>query len=125
MAIVRYLVNDVDQALPVYLALGFTVKERWGSEFAILELHDLQLWLSGPGTSASQPLPSGPIPMPGGWNRLVVEVPDVGAAVLAARAAGARVRSELIQGVGGNYALVEDASRNPLELIEINAIRFA
>jgi catechol 2,3-dioxygenase-like lactoylglutathione lyase family enzyme len=118
MATVRYLVKDVDAALPFYAALGFSVKDRWGPPFAMLTLGDLTLWLSGPGTSASRPLADGSVPIPGGWNRLVIEVADIQASVQALRSTGARFRSEPIQGPGGQQVLVEDPSGNPIELFQ-------
>jgi catechol 2,3-dioxygenase-like lactoylglutathione lyase family enzyme len=118
MATVRYLVNDVDAALPFYGALGFSVVERWGPPFVILALGDLTLWLSGPGTSASKPLANGSIPTPGGWNRLVIEVTDIQASIRALRSSGAKFRSEPIQGPGGQQVLVEDPSGNPIELFQ-------
>jgi catechol 2,3-dioxygenase-like lactoylglutathione lyase family enzyme len=118
MAIVRYLVEDVDASLPFYGALGFTVKERWGTPFVMLALGELTLWLSGPGTSASKPLADGSIPTPGGWNRLVIEVADIQASMQALRSAGAKFRSEPIHGPGGQQLLVEDPSGNPIELFQ-------
>ena len=81
MATVRYLVESVDKALPFYQALGFELTERWGPPFAIVQRDDLSLWLSGPGTSASKTMPNGSMPHPGGWNRLVIEVDDLDAAI--------------------------------------------
>ncbi|HTN50688.1 MAG TPA: VOC family protein [Burkholderiaceae bacterium] len=121
MATVRYLVKDVDVALPFYAALGFSQKERWGPPFAILEKGDLQLWLSGPGTSASRQLADGSTPSPGGWNRVVVEVPDLSAAMEALRATGACFRSDPVEGPGGQQVLVEDPSGNPIELFQPRA----
>lgn len=118
MSIVRYLVHDVDAVLPFYEALGFTLTERWGPPFAMLARGDLTLWLSGPGTSASRPLPGGAVPQPGGWNRLVIEVDDLDARMAALRGAGARFRSEPVQGPGGRQVLVDDPSGNPIELFE-------
>ncbi len=118
MAIVRYLVDDVDAALPFYAALGFTETERWGPPFVMLAREQLTLWLSGPGTSASRPLADGSQPRPGGWNRLVIEVEDLVATMQALRATGARFRSEPIQGPGGQQVLAEDPSGNPVELFE-------
>ncbi len=118
MATVRYLVSDVDAALPFYTALGFTVTERWGPPFVMLALGDLTLWLSGPGTSASKPLADGSVPLPGGWNRLVIAVADIQAAMQAIRATGAKFRSEPIAGPGGQQVLVEDPSGNPIELFQ-------
>lgn len=118
MATVRYLVRDVDAALPFYQALGFSIAERWGPPFVMLSLGDLSLWLSGPGTSASRALSDGSVPQPGGWNRLVIEVPSIEAAMSSLRRAGARFRSEPVQGPGGTQVLVEDPSGNPIELFE-------
>ena len=118
MAIVRYLVQDVDAALPFYAALGFTIAERWGPPFVMLARDDLTLWLSGPGTSASRTLADGSVPVPGGWNRVVIEVNDLDQAMAALRPTGARFRSDPVQGPGGRQVLVEDPSGNPIELFE-------
>lgn len=74
MAIVRYLVNSVDEALPFYAALGFALTTRSGP-VAMVARGDLTLWLSGPGSSAARTLSDGSVPKPGGWNRLVIEGP--------------------------------------------------
>ena len=121
MATVRYLVKDIDESLPFYAALGFAEKERWGPPFVMLQRGDLELWLSGPGTSASRPLSDGSVPSPGGWNRLVIEVEDLRAAMSAIEPTGARFRSEPVQGPGGKQVLVEDPSGNPVELFQANA----
>ena len=81
MAIVRYIVEDVDACLAFYRALGFSLADRWGPPFAIMKGHGLSLWLSGPGTSARKALKSGHLPAPGGWNRLVLQVKDIEASV--------------------------------------------
>ena len=118
MATVRYLVNDVDESLPFYSALGFELADRMGPPFAMVSRGDLTLWLSGPGTSAARPLGDGSLPCPGGWNRLVIEVPDMAAAIEALRPTRARFRSEPVRGPGGTQVLVEDPSGNPIELFE-------
>lgn len=118
MAVVRYLVNDVDETLPFYAALGFTIAERWGPPFAILERDDLQIWLSGPGTSASKPLENGAIPTPGGWNRLVITVSDIQATMQSLAQMGAKFRSDAVAGPGGQQVLAEDPSGNPIELFQ-------
>ncbi|MFY7866500.1 VOC family protein, partial [Roseateles sp.] len=56
MAVVRYLVDDVDAALPFYRALGFKLADRWGPPFAIVKKKGMSVWLSGPGTSARKKL---------------------------------------------------------------------
>lgn len=118
MATIRYLVRDVDASLPFYEALGFTLAERWGPPFAMLERGDLTLWVSGPGTSAAKPLANGARPEPGGWNRLVIEVDDLASTMDALRAVGARFRSDPVSGPGGTQVLVDDPSGNPIELFQ-------
>ena len=98
--------------------LGFTLEDRWGPPFADMKLGDLTLWVSGPGTSASKPLADGSTPRPGGWNRIVIEVADIDAAVEQLAAKGGRFRSEPIRGPGGRQVLCDDPSGNPIELFE-------
>src|SRR4030095_10304274 len=114
MATVRYLVKDVDAAIAFYSALGFVLADRWGPPFAVMKLSDLTLWVSGPGTSASKALPDGSQPQSGGWNRFVLEVANIDAAVSAVSAKGGRFRSDPIQGPGGRQVLCEDPSGNPI-----------
>jgi catechol 2,3-dioxygenase-like lactoylglutathione lyase family enzyme len=121
MAIVRYLVNDVDTSLPFYKALGFELTERPGPPIAMVARGDLTVWLSGPGSSAARTLGDGSVPTPGGWNRLVIEVPGIAAAMEMLKTTGARFRSEPIKGPGGTQVLVEDPSGNPIELFEARA----
>ena len=121
MATGRDLVHEVDAALPFYRALGFRLADRWGPPFAIVKRKGLSLWLSGPGTSAAKKLKDGSLPQPGGWNRLVVEVKDIDAAMAKITATGARSRSAPVKGPGGRQVLVEDPSGNPIELFEAGA----
>jgi len=119
LAVIRYLVRDVDAALAFYVdQLGFALVERWGPPFAMVGRGDLTLWLSGPGSSASRPLADGSVPAPGGWNRLVIETDGLAPLVDRLRAAGVRFRSEIVTGPGGSQVLVEDPSGNPIELFE-------
>jgi len=121
MSVVRYLVDDVDAALPFYKALGFKLADRWGPPFAIVKRKSLSIWLSGPGTSARKKLKDGSVPEPGGWNRLVIEVKDIDETLASLAALGAKVRSKPISGPGGRQVLVEDPSGNPVELFEPRA----
>ncbi len=119
MAIIRYLVADVDAALAFYLnMLGFELEERWGPPFAMVKRGDLTLWLSGPGSSASRPLADGSAPLPGGWNRLVLETDDLDALVGRLKQSGAQFRSGIVSGPGGRQVLVNDPSGNPIELFQ-------
>ena len=119
MAVVRYLVADVDAAIRFYVdVLEFELVERWGPPFALVRHGDLTLWLSGPGSSAARTLADGSRPSPGGWNRLVLETGDLAAAVARLKKAGARFRSDPVEGPGGKQILLEDPSGNPVELFE-------
>ena len=115
---VRYLVDDVDAALPFYRALGFRLADRWGPPFAVMKGQGLMLWLAGPGTSARKRLSNGALPAPGGWNRIVVETKDLDATLAKALAAGGKARSQPIKGPGGRQVLVDDPSGNPVEVFE-------
>lgn len=118
MAVVRLLVHDVDAALAFYNLLGFELVERWGPPFAQVRQGDLTLWLSGPGTSASKPLADGSQPAPGGWNRIVLEVEDLDAAMAKLKAGGAKFRGEPVTGPGGRQVLAMDPSGNVVEMFE-------
>jgi catechol 2,3-dioxygenase-like lactoylglutathione lyase family enzyme len=119
VAVIRYLVNDVDVALEFYIdMLGFELVEKWGPPFAMVKRGDLVLWLSGPGSSASRPLADGSKPTPGGWNRLVLETDDLASLVEKLKGSGAQLRSDIVSGPGGKQILVNDPSGNPVELFE-------
>lgn len=118
---VRYLVADLDAAIAFYTErLGFTVDLHPGPGFARLARGPLRLMLNstdGPG-GASQPMPDGRHPEPGGWNRIQVEVDDLDRAVAALRDAGVPFRNEVVTGQGGRQVLIEDPAGNPVELFE-------
>jgi catechol 2,3-dioxygenase-like lactoylglutathione lyase family enzyme len=63
-------------------------------------------------------MPDGTMPQPGGWNRFSLEVAGLASTVSRLREEGARFRSEIITGVGGQQIIVEDPSGNPVELFE-------
>jgi catechol 2,3-dioxygenase-like lactoylglutathione lyase family enzyme len=119
VAVVRYLVADVDAATAFYVdVIGFKLVERWGPPFAMVKRGDLTLWLSGPGSSASRPLADGSLPASGGWNRLVLETDDLALLVEKLTQSGAHFRSGIVSGPGGKQILVNDPSGNPVELFE-------
>ncbi len=119
MATIRYLVDDVDRAVDFYTGhLGFSLVQRMGPAFAIVARDGLRLWLSGPESSAARPMPDGRRPVPGGWNRLVLEVESLDALVSVLRSAGVRFRNEAVTGPGGKQILLEDPAGNPVELFE-------
>ena len=118
---VRYIVHDVDEAVGFYRdLLGFSVDLHPAPTFAILSLGPFRLLLSAPSGrgGGGQVLADGRRPEPGGWNRFSLEVADLLGEVERLRAAGARFRSDVITGVGGDQVLVEDPSGNPVELFE-------
>jgi catechol 2,3-dioxygenase-like lactoylglutathione lyase family enzyme len=116
---VRYLVSDVDRAVAFYRdQLGFELVERMGVAFARVRRDDLTLWLAGPASSAARPMPDGRQPVPGGWNRFVIEVDDLAARVADLRASGATFRNDIVTGPGGKQIVLDDPDGNPIELFE-------
>jgi catechol 2,3-dioxygenase-like lactoylglutathione lyase family enzyme len=119
MATVRYIVDDVDEAIAFYTGqLGFDVVMHPAPEFAMLSRDDLRLLLSQPSGrgGGGQVLPGDRKPEPGGWNRFQLEVEDVDAEAERLRAAGVTLRSDVLHGIGGDQVIVEDPSGNPVEL---------
>lgn len=120
-ASVRYLVDDVADAVAFYRdRLGFTVEMDFSPGFAALRRGALRLLVNAVGGSggASQPMPDGALPAPGGWNRFQIEVPDVTSEAERLRADGVRFRGEIVVGRGGTQVLIEDPSGNAIELFE-------
>jgi catechol 2,3-dioxygenase-like lactoylglutathione lyase family enzyme len=117
---VRYIVNDVDRAIPFYTdILGFKLEMHPAPGFASLSRGDLQLLLNRPGAGgAGQAMPDGQVPAPGGWNRIQIEVDDLEATVEKLRNAQARFRNAIVTGNGGKQILIEDPSGNPIELFQ-------
>jgi catechol 2,3-dioxygenase-like lactoylglutathione lyase family enzyme len=119
---VRYIVNDVDAAIAFYCQhLGFHEDMRPAPPFAMLSRGDLRLVLSQPGVGpggGGQAMADGTLPQPGGWNRFAIEVSDLPGLVDELRKAGAHFRSEIIVGMGGDQAIVDDPSGNPVELFQ-------
>jgi catechol 2,3-dioxygenase-like lactoylglutathione lyase family enzyme len=120
---VRYIVNDIDASIAFYTQrLGFRVelKPGSGSGFVALSRGDLRLFLNtptGPG-GASQAMPDGRRPEPGGWNRILLTVDDLASTVASLRTAGAHFRNDIVTGIGGKQILLEDPSGNLIELFE-------
>ena len=118
---VRYIVDDVDAAIAFYCQqLGFQEQMRPAPTFAMLNRGDLRLVLSKPGggPGGGSAMVDGTLPTPGGWNRFAIEVDDLQSLVGRLRQAGAKIRGDIIVGVGGDQAIVEDPSGNPVELFQ-------
>ncbi len=117
---IRYIVNDVDEAIPFYTEmLGFNVDMHPAPGFAALSHGDLRLYLNRPGAGgAGQSMPDGSAPEPGGWNRFQFEVEDIEATGATLRERGCQFRSDIITGQGGKQILVNDPSGNAIELFQ-------
>jgi len=116
---VRYIVNDVEVAIPFYERLGFRVHMHPAPGFAALDSGDLRLLLNQPGAGgAGQAMPDGRRPAPGGWNRIQVPVQELESLVQELRADGITFRNDIVTGQGGRQILVEDPSGNLVELFE-------
>ena len=116
---VRYMVDDVEAALDWYTRhLGFTLLTKHAPAFADVSLGSLRLLLSGPSSSAGRPMSDGERPKAGGWNRIHLIVADLHAEVARLRAAGVRLRNEIVVGPGGSQVLLIDPSGNLVELFQ-------
>jgi catechol 2,3-dioxygenase-like lactoylglutathione lyase family enzyme len=116
---VRYMVDDVDEAIAFYTKqLGFELLSSASPAFADVRRGNLRLLLAGPKSSAGRPMPDGRIPGPGGWNRIHFIVDDIAADVAKLRDAGAAFRNDIVTGPGGKQILLEDPSGNVVELFQ-------
>lgn len=116
-ASVRYLVDDVETCAKFYTdLLGFEVVLSAPPALMHLRKGPLRFLLNGPQSSSGAPMANGDRPTPGGWNRIQVLVADVDEALVRLRAAGVRVRGQVVVGRGGTQVLVEDPAGNPVEL---------
>src|SRR6266496_5094862 len=117
---VRYMIDD-DVADAVAFStthLGFTLQQDAAPAFAAVSRDGVRLLLSGPTSSGRRPMPDGTRPVPGGWNRLHLQVGDLAAEVDRLRTAGLKFRNDIITGPGGSQILLEDPSGNPVELFQ-------
>ena len=118
-AVVRYQVTDIERAIAFYTdQLGFQLVQRAGQVFAVVARGDLQLLLSGPGSSGSRPMPDGRRQEPGGWNRIVLYVDDLAGFVTRLRASHVKLRNDVEAGPGGTQIQIEDPDGNPVEIHE-------
>src|SRR5512147_229505 len=100
---VRYIIHDVPEAVRFYTTLlGFTLEHDASPAFASVVRDGVRLLLSGDGSSGKRPLPDGRRQVPGGWNRVHLEVADLPAEVARLRAAGVPFRTnDIVSGPGG------------------------
>jgi len=117
---VRYMIDDVPAAITFYTTLlGFTLDIDASPAFAAVSRDGVRLLLSGEGSSGKRPLPDGRRQVPGGWNRIHLEVADLEAEVKRLRASEVPFRtSEIVTGPGGAQVIIDDPSGNPIELFQ-------
>jgi glyoxylase I family protein len=116
---VRYQVKEVSRSVDFYTQqLGFTLDQKNLPAFAQVSSGNLKLILSGPGASGSRPMPDGQHQMPGGWNRVVLQVADLPSRIEALEKSGLHFRNQMEVGPGGKQILLEDPDGNPIELFE-------
>ena len=119
MAQLRYMVLDVEETITFYTdQLGLELVEQFGPALAILRQGDLDLGVAGPMASASQPMPDGAKPTPGGWNRCVLMIENLAEKVDSLRSNGVVFRKDIVDGPGGKQILCEDPSGYAVELFE-------
>jgi glyoxylase I family protein len=116
-AIVRYLVGDLDRAASFYCgALDFREVHRAGP-VCIVARGALHLLLSGPTSSGARSTAGGD-QQPGGWNRIVLYVDDLDAAIAGLEPRQVHFRNTVESGPGGRQILLDDPDGNPIELHE-------
>jgi glyoxylase I family protein len=121
---VRYQTRDVSRAVAFYTTeLGFERKFQQGEAFAAVSCGGLDLLLSGRESSGARPLPDGQQQEPGGWNRLVLAVPDLAKVIEVLKSRDVRFRNEMLTGPGGKQVQILDPDGNPIELFEPAARR--
>jgi len=117
---VRYMIDDVPAAVRFYTTLlGFTLDVEASPAFAAVSRDGVRLLLSGEGSSGKRPLADGRRQVPGGWNRIHLQVTDLAAEVERLREAGVSFRTdEIVSGPGGAQVVIDDPSGNPIELFQ-------
>jgi catechol 2,3-dioxygenase-like lactoylglutathione lyase family enzyme len=116
---VRYIVGNVAESVAFYTGhFGFSVQTDAIPAFAAVTRGALRLLLSGAQSSGAQPMQDGRVPVPGGWNRILLTVPDLEAEVERLRDAGLTFRNKILKGKGGSQILLDDPSGNPIELFQ-------
>src|SRR3954454_20052126 len=107
MVSVRYLVDDVAEALDFYTThFGFRVLTSAAPAFADVARGSLRLLLSGPLSSAGRAMTDGEQPRAGGWNRIHLVVDDLDAEIARLTSEGITFRNEVVRGPGGAQVLV-------------------
>src|SRR5262249_59795297 len=98
--------------------LGFELEADAGPAFASVTRDGVRLLLSGKTSSGRRAMPDGREPVPGGWNRIHIQVEDLATEVTRLREAGLKFRNDIISGPGGSQIVLDDPSGNPIELFQ-------
>ncbi len=117
----RYIVNDVEKAIEFYTKmLEFEIVMHPAPEFAIVSREGIQLYLTKPSEKegGGYAMPDGTPQIPGGWNRISIEVEDLDSLIEKLKKEGCRFRNEMVKGVGGKQILLLDPSDNLIELFQ-------
>jgi len=118
MVAIRHFVHQVDKAVEFYTKqLGFALKEDWGP-VAVLSKDGIELWISGPSSSAGKTLVNGRKPEPGKSNRLVLRVENLQAKLSELKEVGVQPCSDWVKGPAGSWILVADPAGNAIELFQ-------
>ena len=116
---VRYQVEDVGRSIDFYTKqLNFKLDHKNLPAFAQVSTGKLKLILSGPGASGSRPMPDGRHQAPGGWNRVILHVPNLSDYIETLKKKGLPFRNNMETGPGGKQIILEDPDGNPIELFE-------
>jgi len=116
---IRYMIDDVPAAINFYTThLGFVLDHDASPAFASVMRDGVRLLLSGKTSSGRRAMPDGREPVPGGWNRIHIQVDDLEAEVRRLRDSGPKFRNEVVRGPGGAQILLDDPSGNPVELFQ-------
>ena len=118
---VRYMIDDVPAAIEFYTRhLGFAIEMDASPAFASVTRDGVRLLLSGKTSSGRRALSDGREPVPGGWNRIHIQVDDLDAEIKRLSDAGFKFRNDIISGPGGSQVILDDPSGNPVELFQAN-----
>lgn len=115
---VRYIVDDLTKTTDFYVAhFGFELEVATPA-FAALVKDGLKLLLSAKNSAGGKPMSGGAEQAAGGWNRIMLTVPDLNAEVARLEAAGIGFRGDAVTGPAGSLIVLDDPSGNPIELFE-------
>ena len=121
---IRYMIDDVPAAIRFYTThLGFKLDHDASPAFASVTRDGVRLLLSGRTSSGRRAMPDGREPVPGGWNRIHIQVEDLAAEVKRLSDAGLKFRNDIITGPGGSQIILDDPFDNPVELFQPNEKR--